>query len=209
MRALSPIGRLRVVTTSALPRHRLGGAVAVAGLGLMAPAAVGCGGNPASAVAHIGSTTTAAASGSGGVPTPGLLGADIEKYSSCMRANGVANFPNPVVSAQSVSLELRPAMASSRKFNTSQATGQKFLPPGSAGQQITTEDKAAYLKAADCMRSHGIVGFPDPVFSGGGVGFPLPKGMDANSTQFLRAREICEMLIPAGLSFSKHAEGSE
>jgi hypothetical protein len=33
--------------------------------------------------------------------------------------------------------------------------------------------------------------------------------MDANSTQFLRAREICEMLIPAGLPFSKEAEGGK
>jgi hypothetical protein len=126
-----------------------------------------------------------------------------------MRAKGVTNFPNPVVSAQSVSLELTPAMASSPKFNAAQAACQKYLPPGSASQQITTKDQAAYLKAADCMRAHGIVGFPDPVFSGGGVGFPRPKGMDANSTQFLRAREICEMLIPAGLPFSKEAEGGK
>ncbi|HTV10960.1 MAG TPA: hypothetical protein VME20_03790 [Acidimicrobiales bacterium] len=126
-----------------------------------------------------------------------------------MRANGVANFPNPVVWDQNVSLELTPAMASSPKFNAAQATCPKYLPPGSAGQQITANDQAAYLKAADCMSSHGIVGFPDPVFSGDGVGFPLPKGMDANSPQFLKAREICEMLIPAGLPFSKQAEGGK
>jgi hypothetical protein len=199
-----------VVTTSALAHRRLRG-TALAGLGLLALVAAGCGGSPTAAVAHIGSTTTApaAAPGSGGVPTPGHLGADLEKYSSCMRANGLANFPNPVVSAQSVSLELTPAMAGSPKFNAAQAACQKYLPPGSASQQITTKDQAAYLKAADCMRAHGIVGFPDPVFSGGGVGFPRPKGMDANSTQFLRAREICEMLIPAGLPFSKEAEGGK
>ena len=46
-------------TTSALPRRRLGRAVAVAGLGLLALTAAGCGGIPTSAVAHIGSTTTA------------------------------------------------------------------------------------------------------------------------------------------------------
>ncbi|MGP8204652.1 MAG: hypothetical protein ACLQVK_01120 [Acidimicrobiales bacterium] len=210
MGALSPVGGLRVVTTSELPRRRLGGAAALAGLGLLVVVAAGCGGSPTASVAHIGSTTTAAAAaGTGGVPTPGHLGADLEKYSSCMRANGVANFPNPVVSGQNVSLQLTPAVASSPKFNTAQAACQKYLPPGTASQQITTKDQAAYLRAADCMRSHGIVGFPDPVFSGGGVGFPLPKGMDANSTQFLRAREICEMLIPAGLPFSKEAEGGK
>jgi hypothetical protein len=193
---------------ASVPPRRRGGAAALAGLALLAVVAAGCGGSPTAAVAHIGSTTTApAAAGPGG--TPGHLGGVLEKYSSCMRANGVANFPYPVISGQSVSLHLTPAIASSPKFNTAQAACQKYLPAGATREQITTKDQAAYLKAAACMRSHGIVGFPDPVFSGGGVSFPLPQGMDANSTPFLRAREICEMLIPAGLPFSKQAEGGK
>ena len=46
------------------------------------------------------------------------------------------------------------------------------------------------------MRNHGIVGFPDPVVSGDNVNVPIPQGMNTKSTQFLRAREICELLIP-------------
>jgi hypothetical protein len=93
-----------------------------------------------------------------------------------MRANGVGNFPYPVISGQSGLAPMTPPIASSPKFNTAQAACQKYLPPGSASEQITTKDQDAYLKAAACMRSHGIVGFPDPVFSGGTVGSPLPKG---------------------------------
>jgi hypothetical protein len=52
------------------------------------------------------------------------------------------------------------------------------------------------------MRSHGISGFPDPVFSGGGVMFPIPTGMDTNAPQFLQARQTCQKLIPAGLPYS-------
>ena len=52
------------------------------------------------------------------------------------------------------------------------------------------------------MRSHGIAGFPDPQFSNGNVTFPIPHGMDTNSQQFLRAREICQNLIPRGLPYS-------
>ena len=74
---------------------------------------------------------------------------------------------------------------------------------------FTAQQQADYLKAAACMRRHGIAGFPDPVFSGGDVHFPLPAGMNANSTQFLRAREICEQLIPNGLPYSKQAEGGK
>ena len=74
---------------------------------------------------------------------------------------------------------------------------------------MTTQDQADYLKAAACMRSHGIVGFPDAVFSGGQVDFPIPQAMNTKSTQFGRAREICEMLIPAGLPYSQEAEGGQ
>ena len=59
------------------------------------------------------------------------------------------------------------------------------------------------------MRDHGIVGFPDPVVSGDNVNVPIPQGMNTKSTQFLRAREICELLIPAGLPYSKAAEGGQ
>jgi hypothetical protein len=65
---------------------------------------------------------------------------------------------------------------------------------------------------AACMRSHGIPNFPDPTFSDNSVRFVAPPGMNAtkgNSSQLLRAREICEMLIPAGLPYSKEAEGGQ
>jgi hypothetical protein len=75
--------------------------------------------------------------------------------------------------------------------------------------QITTQDQADYLKAAACMRNHGIAGFPDPVFSSGNADFHVPQGLDTNSTRFRGAREICEMLIPAGLPYSREAEGGQ
>lgn len=62
------------------------------------------------------------------------------------------------------------------------------------------------------MRHHGVPNFPGPVFSGNSVRFPQPPGMNANignSPTFLRAREICEMLIPPELPYSKQAEGGE
>jgi len=77
---------------------------------------------------------------------------------------------------------------------------------------ITTKDQVAYLKAAVCMRAHGVPIFPGPVFSGNSVSFPKPPGMNANianSPTFLRAREICETLIPPGLPFSKQAESGK
>ncbi|HTW07048.1 MAG TPA: hypothetical protein VME46_06050 [Acidimicrobiales bacterium] len=134
------------------------------------------------------------------------MGADLEKCSSCMRSNGVANVAYPVISGQGASLKLTPAVASEPKFNAARDVCQKYLPPGSSSEQATTQDQAAYLRAATCMRSHGTVGFPDPVFSGGSVGFPLPKGMDPNSPSSSGRETSAKMLMPAGLPFGKQAE---
>lgn len=59
------------------------------------------------------------------------------------------------------------------------------------------------------MRSHGVLNFPDPVVSAGQVDFPIPAAINTKSPQFLRAREICEMLIPAGLPYSKGPAGDQ
>ena len=188
----------------------LGAVLAAAGIGAGLAACGGGGGGPAS-VAHIGTTsTTRAGPASGGAtPAPGQLPSEIVKYSSCMRSHGVAGFPEPTVSANSVSLVVPRSVLDSPKFAAASAACREYAPRKLAPPQITTADQAAYLKAAQCMRSHSIVGFPDPVFSNGNVSFPVPKGMNTNSPQFLRAREICEMLIPEGLPYSKEAEGGK
>lgn len=50
------------------------------------------------------------------------------------------------------------------------------------------------VKYADCMRSHGIPDFPDPVSSGG---FPtLPSTINQQSPSFLSAEQACAKLQP-------------
>jgi len=194
--------------------------LAVVALAAVAMLASACGGGAkgaagsSNAVAHLGTTTTAAGAGSspgassgGGPPNPARLGADAMKFSQCMRSHGVANFPNPQISASSIRLQINPSIAGNPHFKTAQAACQHLLPNKGTPQPITPADQADYLKAAQCMRSHGINGFPDPDFSGGGVEFPLPPGMNANSTQFEAAREICQKLIPNGLPYSASSEG--
>lgn len=186
--------------------------LAVSGLALVAAACGGGGSHgSANAVAHLGTTTSTAGSAPGAGPAPGggptKIGADLMKYSSCMRAHGVADFPNPVISANSVGLQINPSIVGSPDFKTAQAACQHLLPVRPTAQNFTTAQQADYLKAAQCMRAHGINGFPDPDFSGGGIRFPLPQGMNANSTQFEAAREICQKLIPNGLPYSASSEG--
>jgi hypothetical protein len=74
---------------------------------------------------------------------------------------------------------------------------------GQPSQTITAQDQQDYLKAAACLRSHGITNFPDPTFSDGTVKFDIPSSIDTHSTQFIPAAQICAKLIPAGLPYSK------
>jgi hypothetical protein len=120
-----------------------------------------------------------------------------------MRSHGVADFPEPVIGPGQVELQVTPSVARNPHFSSAQATCQHLLPGKPTTPQIGTQQQADYLRAAACMRSHGIVGFPDPVFPAPGVvKFPLPAGMDANSSRFVAAREICQKLIPQGLPYS-------
>jgi len=179
-----------------------------AGACLLAVGATACGNATAPKVASIGTTTTppkAAATVANGPPPVGTgkLADDAEKFVACMRSHGVANFPAPVIGPGQVSLHLTPRVASSPHFTSAQAACQSLLPGKPTSAQFGTQQQADYLKAAACMRSHGIVGFPDPVFpSPGAVQFPLPAGMDANSARFEAARAICQKLIPQGLPYS-------
>ena len=85
------------------------------------------------------------------------------------------------------------------------------LPPGTlppqnggqlSGQTITPADQADYVKAATCMRSHGVPDFPDPTFQNNTVTFNIPPNIDPNSSQAKSAEAICVKLIPPGLPYN-------
>jgi hypothetical protein len=178
----------------------------VAGACFLAVVATACASASAPQVASIGTTTTpakiAAAAGNGPPPGGAAKAGTVEKFVACMRSHGVANFPDPVIGPDQVSLQITPAVASSPHFKSAQAACQHLLPGKPGPIQISTQQQADYLKAAACMRSHNIVGFPDPVFSSRSVNFPIPAGMNTNSARFDAARAICEKLIPQGLPYS-------
>ncbi|MBO0822970.1 MAG: hypothetical protein J2P27_03805 [Actinobacteria bacterium] len=81
-------------------------------------------------------------------------------------------------------------------------------PAGQGTPTLTAQQQQDYLRAAACMRAHGITNFPDPTFSGGSVHFALPASMDTSSAQFAQARQTCVRLIPPGLPYSGSGSGS-
>jgi hypothetical protein len=123
-----------------------------------------------------------------------------------MRAHGIPNFPDPGGDGHFNKHELRQLGISESRARAAGAACQNLLPAGQP--PLTAQQQQDYLRAAACMRSHGIAGFPDPSFSGGGVHFPIPSGIDPSSPQFYQARHSCQRLIPAGLPYSGSSEGS-
>lgn len=73
---------------------------------------------------------------------------------------------------------------------------------GTTGQRrpSTQALEAASLKYADCMRSHGVPAFPDPVVNGNGLHIAIKagSGVDPGSPGFQAAQKMCRKLLPGG-----------
>jgi hypothetical protein len=119
----------------------------------------------------------------------------------------VPNFPDPKITVHgngvSVAIGINPSISGNPHFKSAQQACKKLLPEGGPGgesnHQITPQEQSQYLKAAACIRSHGIPSFPDPTFSGGGVHLPKTAGINLHSPQVHAAEEACQSLIPGGL----------
>jgi hypothetical protein len=147
-------------------------------------------------------TTTAAGTPSGKGTQTGLLA-----YSSCMRAHGVTNFPDPTsgggLNDKAAVVNALEAV-SAAIADAAQKDCAHVLPAGEGlggqiVQPVTAKDQQYYLKAVACMRSHGFPTFPDPVFTGTNVSFAITPSVNTHSAQYANANRICRKLIPAGL----------
>ena len=136
------------------------------------------------AVACSGSPTPASSSS----PNPG---AQALAYSKCMRSHGIADYPDPKINGNGVSMgvgasgDLNPSnpafKAASQACRSLQPGGGN--PPAQSAQEIATD-----VKFATCMRSHGYPSFPDP--DSHGV-FNLPGTINDSSAQFGSATNTC------------------
>ena len=165
------------------------GALAVAGL-----LAAGCSSGSAPAASHM-----------TGVSADGTGSNTKTVYISCLQNHGV-HLPDPVAGgnggATSAAHNGSGVNQNSPQFRRAQRACRALLPKGAEPVIITTQEQADYLRAARCMRAHGVPEFPDPVFAGGGVHFPQPPGVNIHSPQVQRAVATCRRLIPQGLPYS-------
>ena len=140
-----------------------------AAFGMVAVIAAGCGGTQSSS----GASTAAAAvtSSSRSNSTAGHTSTASHtrtvtprekavKFSECMRANGVSDFPDPNASGEfpAYGVSVSPAV-----WKKAGAACKALQPPGTFSAKLSPAQESAALKFAQCIRENGVEDFPDPV----------------------------------------------
>jgi hypothetical protein len=133
-------------------------------------------------------------------------------YTDCMRTHGEPDMPEPTASDSGGHVNVNISATAgdgfdprSPQFTVANNACRHLLHKGGSipqGTTLTPADQSTYLRAAACMRSHGIPDFPDPTFQENGVTFNSKTPIDTTSPQFTTALATCEKLIPAGLPYS-------
>jgi hypothetical protein len=122
-------------------------------------------------------------------------------YATCVRAHGVPNFPDPSgngnvglrVQSNNGSMTVNGARVSAPAFQAAQQACRSKLPNAGRPQPLSASRRQALINFSACMRAHGLPGFPDPIFTGGGVGIRLTpsSGIVPGSPAFKSAQTAC------------------
>jgi len=167
--------------------------IATAALALLAAA---CGGSPSS-------TGSGGSSNAGGAanaqPAVG--------YASCMRSHGVPKYPDPSSGNELANglpkVSVQQLEVSSSQYQAAQNACAHLLPNnGQMTQAQSQRDLNAMRRYAQCMRSHGVLTWPDPTYDpSAGWGFNLVgvHGFDPNSAQIENKMDECNRVLPPGV----------
>jgi hypothetical protein len=99
---------------------------------------------------------------------PGATHAQMLAFAKCMRANGVPNFPDPDSQGVFNNAQINALTANSAQADNAVHQCRSVLPNADTGltvqqiQQGQQQNLQNAVKAAHCMRAHGITNFPDP-----------------------------------------------
>jgi len=124
-------------------------------------------------------------------------------FSRCMRSRGVADFPDPDPSGVWPKSQVE-AVAGNPKFDPATRACGHLLPDGGPGvppsQAVVQQIRTDMAKFAQCMRSHGVRGWPDPTLDRGRDVFdPQAAGIDTGSPLVGAAMRTCEGVFPASV----------
>jgi hypothetical protein len=149
-----------------------------------------------------------AACGSSGKPAASKDTADSQgiTFSKCMRSHGVSNFPDPGSGGGIQITSSSGFNPASPAFQSAQNACAKLLPGGGPGSgPPNPQAKARMLKISECMRAHGISGFPDPqngsppsnpagysgIMATNGYYLAIPSSINTRSPAFEQAAAAC------------------
>jgi hypothetical protein len=121
-------------------------------------------------------------------------------YSRCMRSHGVPNFPDPGSNGAFPKVTPQQLGVSSSQFQAAQNHCRYLLPNGGSGASQTQVQQlmSGMLKFAQCMRSHGVSNWPDPVIdAGGNPEFYLDGKVNQNSPQISSKIHGCLHWLPS------------
>jgi hypothetical protein len=117
-------------------------------------------------------------------------------YAKCMRQKGISQFPDPDANG-GIAIDSSKVQQNSPQFKAADEACKSLLPAPPPGGGVP-EDRAAGLKYAACMRSHGVPKFPDPN-AGGGITIDGGKlGVDPNGPVFKAADQACKKYMGGG-----------
>ena len=123
------------------------------------------------------------------------------------RSHGEPNFPDPSGSG-ALDFKLGHINPSLVPNKTAQAACQRVLPIGSSrgAQHPSKQAMGQAVKVSDCMRQHGVTGFPDPttrmprhpaayssIENNGGVVLAIPGTINTRSSAFKKATAACRL----------------
>jgi hypothetical protein len=164
----------------------------------LALATAACGGGaPEAGVASLSTTTTTSASAA--ATSGSSSGGELGQYATCMRSHGVLNFPDSFGSSAAIKAakgqmaQISESEASSPIFQAAQRACAKYYgPPTTSPTHVSTQEMQRLLAVSRCMRTHGVLNFPDPNPTTGELS--TPAGIDKNSPQVLAALRACQSL---------------
>lgn len=117
-------------------------------------------------------------------------------YAHCVRAHGVARYPDPDGRGQLVKESLQQLGVSSARFQSAESACRHLMPNGGRppNQARQQQVRAQSLRFAQCVRAHGVPDFPDPDGTG-----RIPEawpGVDQGSPRFEAANRACATYRP-------------
>jgi hypothetical protein len=148
---------------------------------------------------------TAADPGASAKPNANKAQAQALAFSQCMRSHGVPKFPDPTINGNAIGIGIgMNSLGVSQSVMQAAMQACRKLIPGGGPPANSPQDIAADVKFAQCMRSHGEPGFPDP--NGNGV-FVL-NGIDPSSSAFQAAQKACKSVTPPQMNIQSNNPSS-